>query len=260
MKHIEDNLRELNRLQNLQQRSHWMNDLHPMGKLLTCIIYIVIVASYDKYDLQALLLMIVFPLFCFTAGDLSLKAGVYRMRLILPLVIVVGIFNPFFDRQILFYIGDEHSVRIAVTGGFISMLTLMCKGLYSVLAAYLLIATTSIEDICYALRILHVPRIVVLVIHLIYRYFGLMGLEADRIATAYKLRAPKQNGINYKAWGTLVGQWLLRSMDRAALVYESMMLRGFNGDFMTGRHQKRAVDFLYPPVWTIIFLVIRFMF
>ena len=133
----------------------------------------------------------------------------------------------------------------------------MLKGFYSVLAAYILIATTSIDEICYALRLLHVPKIVTIVIMLIYRYFGLMGNEANRITTAYKLRAPSQNGIHYKAWGTLVGQWLLRSIDRAGNVYESMLLRGFKGDYVIPRRKVKPVGMIYPIAWIAVFIVIR---
>ncbi|MCR4618980.1 MAG: cobalt ECF transporter T component CbiQ [Lachnospiraceae bacterium] len=256
MKQIEDNIRELNKLQNLQQRSHWMNRLHPLGKLLVCVIYIFVVASFDKYAIDKLIVMAIFPVFCFIVGDLSLKEGLYRMRLILPLVLFVGVFNPFFDRKVLFTMAVAGS-QVQVTGGVISMLSLMVKGLFSVLSAYILIATTSIEEICYALRILRVPKIIVIVIMLIYRYFGLMGAEADRITTAYMLRAPKQKGIHYSAWGSLVGQWLLRSMDRANAVYESMTLRGFNGDFRVKRKSVSASDFLYPFIWIVLFIYIR---
>ena len=238
-----------------------MNLLHPLGKLLVCVFYILTVASVDKYDLQRLILLAIFPAFCFIVGELSFKDGVYRMRLILPLVIFVGVFNPFFDRTPLMQIGaTDGSEGIWITGGVISMVTLMLKGFLSVLSAYILIAITSIEEICYALRMLHVPRIIVIVILLIYRYFGLMGGEADRIATAYQLRAPSQKGIHYKAWGTLVGQWLLRSMDRANVVYESMMLRGFNGDFRVKKRQATTIDFVYPLIWIAIFAAIRFVF
>ena len=259
MSSIENQLRELDRLQNLQQRSHWMNRLHPLGKLLVCVFYIVIVASFHKYALSQLILMAVFPVFGFIAGELSFKEGLYRMRLILPLVIFVGIFNPFFDRTPLFTLGaaGAEASAIVITGGVISMITLMLKGFYSVLSAYLLIATTSIDEVCYALRLLHIPKVVVIVIMLIYRYFGLMGNEADRITTAYKLRAPSQNGIHYKAWGTLVGQWLLRSIDRAGVVYESMLLRGFRGNFVVPRRKVRAVEMLYPICWILLFVIIR---
>jgi cobalt/nickel transport system permease protein len=166
-------------------------------------------------------------------------------------VLFVGIFNPFFDRNVLFDIG------IPVTGGMVSMLTLMLKGFYCVLSAYVLIATTSIEEICYALRRLHVPKVLVMVILLIYRYFGLMGNEADRIATAYSLRAPGQKGINYKAWGTLVGQWLLRSMDKAEMVYESMLLRGFTGDFRIRKKSVKKSDVIYPIICIAVIIILR---
>ncbi len=252
MSSIEKNLDELNKLQNLQQRSHWMNDLHPLGKLLLGVLYILTVVSFGKYSLVPLFVMSVYPIFGFIVGELSFKEGMYRVRLILPLLLFVGILNPFFDKTILFSVSG-----IGIRGGVISMLTLMLKGFLSVLSAYILIATTSIDDICYALRCLHLPKIIVLVVMLIYRYFGVMAGEAERIMTAYKLRAPSQNGINYKAWGTLVGQWLLRSMDKANIVYESMLLRGFKGDFQAKRRLIKSADVIYFFVWFCIFIVIR---
>ena len=48
---------------------------------------------------------------------------------------------------------------------------------------------------------------------------------------AYKLRAPGQKGIHISAWGSFLGQLLLRSMDRAQELYGSMLLRGFRGEF-----------------------------
>jgi cobalt/nickel transport system permease protein len=91
-----------------------------------------------------------------------------------------------------------------------------------------------------------------MVVLLIYRYFGVMAQEADRITTAYKLRAPSQKGIRYTAWGTLVGGWLLRSMDRAGAVYESMLLRGFRGEYYYPKRKLTAADFLWPLGWTLI--------
>ncbi|SEL50625.1 MULTISPECIES: cobalt ECF transporter T component CbiQ [unclassified Butyrivibrio] len=252
MDSIEKRLREFQKIQELWQRSHWMNDLHPLGKLLISVMYIFTVVSFDKYALAPLILMAVYPAFGFIVGELSLRMGIYRMRLILPLVLFVGILNPFFDRDILFYVGE-----IGISGGVISMITLMLKGFYAVLAAYILIATTSIEKLCHALRLIHVPKIIVIVILLIERYFFIMGEEADRIATAYKLRAPRQKGIHYSAWGTLVGMWLIRSMDRAGVVYESMLLRGFKGDFDMEEIKARPFDIIYTIAWIAIFVFIR---
>ena len=48
---------------------------------------------------------------------------------------------------------------------------------------------------------------------------------------AYHLRAPGQKGIHISAWGSFLGQLLLRSMDRAQELYSSMLLRGFHQHF-----------------------------
>ena len=250
---IEDKLRELHTIHTLQQRTKWMNTLHPLSKLLVSVLFIAITVSFPKYVYLPLLYMAAYLLFGFIVGELSLKEGLYRMRLILPLVIFVGILNPFFDRAPLFTVGS-----FTVTGGMVSMLTLMLKGIFAVLSAYILIATTSVEDICYALRLIHVPKIIVTVILLIDRYFITMGREAFRITEAYALRAPRQKGIHYSAWGTLVGQWLLRSMDRANAVYESMMLRGFDGEIRMEKRKVTLEDVLYPIIWGALFIVIRF--
>ena len=202
-------LREMDELAAMKSPVHSM---HPLSKLIITIAYILVTVSFGKYDLSGLLVMVLYPLFVFSLSGIFVGTCFRKLRFVLPLVCAVGLFNPFFDRKVLFVIEVAGS-QIPVTGGVISMLSLMLKGLFSVLSAYILIATTSIEEICYALRIIHVPKIIVIVIMLIYRYFGLMGAEADRITTAYMLRAPKQKGIHYSAWGSLVGQWLLRSMD-----------------------------------------------
>ncbi|MBR1572436.1 MAG: cobalt ECF transporter T component CbiQ [Lachnospiraceae bacterium] len=265
MSTIDNKLKAISNINTLQQRDQWVNHLHPLVKLLLTFIYIISVVSISKYNLSKMLVFAIYPFFCFNLADLNFRDAIYRMRLILPLVMVVGIFNPIFDRDIMLYIGGnvmangEHVGGLAISAGVISMLTLMLKGVYAVLATYILIATTSIEEICYAMRKLHVPQILVLVILLINRYIYILGEEASRIMTAYKLRAPSQKGIHYKAWGPLVGQWLIRSMDRAETVYESMQLRGFNGEYRYVADQKtRATDVIYFMVWLAVFAVFRF--
>lgn len=253
MSGIEKQLREIDKLNTLQQRDQWMNRIHPLVKLCLTIVYIGFVVSCHKYSLSTMVIFAVYPFMMFNFADLSLKDAIYRMRLILPIVLVVGIFNPFMDREPVMQLGN-----LAISGGVVSMTTLMLKGFYAVLSAYLLIATTTIEDICYALRRLHVPKILVTVILLIDRYIYILGQEAERIMTAYKLRAPSQKGIHYRAWGPLVGQWLIRSMERAQVVYESMTLRGYRGEYDYGKKRKfTAVDILLFTVWLVAFVVIR---
>lgn len=82
-----------------------------------------------------------------------------------------------------------------IPGGEISMVTLMIKGILTVIAIYILIITTTIDRVCMALRKIHIPEIIVMIIQLIYRYINVLLKETKRIVEAYSLRAPGQKGL-----------------------------------------------------------------
>ncbi len=247
-------LYEINHLSTLASKDQWMNKIHPLVKLVITIVYIATVVSINKYNLSGILVMGAYPIAVFILGELSFIESLKKVRIILPFVCIVGIFNPFFDRSVLFIMGN-----MPVTTGMVSMLTLMIKGVLSVLASYLLIATTTIEKICHALRLLRIPQIITTQILLTYRYITVLLQEANSIMQAYSLRAPNQKGVHYKVWGPLAGQLLLRSIDKANVVYESMTIRGYKGEFYYPNMKKcQAKDYLYLIIWLIIFALLKF--
>lgn len=111
------------------------------------------------------------------------------------------------------------------------MITLLMKGVFSLMASFILISTTKIDHLCGALRRVGMPAMLASLFLLTYRYITLMMTELSTMTTAYSLRAPGQKGIHISAWGSFIGQLFLRSMDRADEIYSSMQLRGFDGDF-----------------------------
>ena len=244
---------EINAMETLAVRDQWMNQIHPLVKFILTVGYIAVVVSFPKYDLIGLLAMVVYLIAGFLLAELSFGKCLRRLRVVLPLVCVVGLANPFFDRTAV-WIGS-----VCVRAGVISMLTLMLKGIFAVLASYLLVATTTLEQICYALQLLHVPRMIVTQILLTGRYLTLLLAEVNRTTQAYALRAPNQKGVHYKVWGSLTGQLLLRSIDRANELYESMTLRGYTGDFgYLGAHtHMRWQDLVYFVIWCAVFAVVR---
>lgn len=200
--------------------------LHPLSKLLITILYITTVVSFPKYDLSGLIVMVFYPVILFQIADIPVGLCFYRFRMVLPLLCAVGLANPFLDHTPLLQIGN-----ITITGGILSMITLLLKGIFSLMASFLLIATTGIDAICASLRTLHVPEMLTTLLLFTYRYIGVMMHELAMMSQAYRLRAPGQKGIHVSAWGSFLGQLLLRSIDRAEEIYHSMTLRGFCGDF-----------------------------
>lgn len=140
------------------------------------------------------------------------------------------------------------------------MITLMEKGIFCVMASYILVTKTGIAQICHALRCLHIPKEIITILLLMHRYLMVLLKEVERMQQAYRLRAPGQKGLHIKTWGSFVGLLLLRSMDRAEEVYESMKLRGFGGQLPTdstaGIHIGQNI--LYVTAWCLAILLFRF--
>lgn len=217
---------ELREMDALAAGDSPVHRLNPLCKLLVCIFYIVTVVSFPKYDFSGLVVMLLYPVLLFQAAGIPVHLCFYKLRVVLPLVCAVGLVNPFLDHVPLLCLDG-----LTITGGFVSMLTLMLKGVFSLMASFLLIATTPIDAICAALRKIHVPEIITTLLLLTYRYIGVMMGQVSVMSQAYKLRAPGQKGLHISAWGSFLGQLLLRSMDRAEELYNSMRLRGFHGEF-----------------------------
>ncbi|MGO5053299.1 cobalt ECF transporter T component CbiQ [Lachnospiraceae bacterium LCP25S3_G4] len=246
-------LSEIYSIDDMATKDQWVNKLHPLVKLVLTVVYITMVVSFGKYSFTGLLGMCVYPIVMFIVGEVPVRNSLYKLRIVLPVVCLVGILNPFFDRKILWIV-----CGIPVSGGMISMITLMVKGILTVSASYLFIATTTIENICYAMRLMHLPKLFVTQVLLLYRYITVLLKEAERITEAYSLRAPNQKGIHVNVWGTLIGQLLLRSMDRAESLYESMCLRGYSGDFYLKRERPCGKkDYCYLVIWLGIFVLLR---
>ncbi len=226
MSKISEAIHGIHHVDAMAAQDQWLNRIHPLAKLLVTVCYIAALLSFSKYELSGIAGMGVYLLILFITGEIPVRKSMRQVRLVLVLVCAVGIANPFIDRTVAGHIG-----KIAVTGGMISMAVLMLKGIFAVLASYLLIITTTMGQICYALRLLRVPKTFVSVLLLIYRYIAVLLKEAERMMQAYELRAPGQKGVHFRVWGTLAGRLLLGSIDRAQVVYESMLLRGFDGEF-----------------------------
>ena len=226
MNRISGAICEIHHMDMLASRDQWVNRIHPLVKLVLTILYISVVVSFHKYDVAGTAGMAVYPMALFILAELSFADSLKRLRLVLPLVCLV---------------------------------TLIMKGVFSVLASYLLIATTSVDRLCYALRLLRIPKAVVTQFMLTYRYITVLLEEVNRITQAYLLRAPHQKGIHFKAWGPLAGQLLLRSMDRANEVYDSMLLRGYQGDYAYLRERTafQGKDLAYLLFWAAVIAALR---
>ena len=98
-----------------------------------------------------------------------------------------------------------------------------------------LLGTTPLHDIFKAARALHVPKLLVLLMLLTYRYVFLLTDEFARLRTALRVRGfrNRANLHSYRTIGQVAGSLLVRSHERSERVGHAMRARGFDGEFRT---------------------------
>ncbi|MBQ7057827.1 MAG: hypothetical protein IJM83_00790 [Firmicutes bacterium] len=229
--------------------------IHPLAKFLTTILFLVLVTSCARDHLDVVLAMGVWLYAYALIGGLSAGQCFRKMWGLFALLFFVGIANPILDRVPALTVG-----HVVISRGMIAFVSLFLKGALALLSAYFLAVTTGMNGILSALLKLKVPVLLINVIYLIYRYLGLMIQEASDVWTAYRLRAPGQKGIHFSVWGSLVGSMMIRSMDKAEKVYQSMELRGYKPEeTFAGEEKWNKESTVYLLICLLSLCLFRFL-
>lgn len=246
---------DLRQLDELASNKTIIHCIHPCIKLLTTITFLTVVASFSKYEVASLLPLCLYPMVLIMAGNLPFKLIGKRVLLALPFVLFVGIFNPILDQTPILEFGT-----IFIAGGWVSLTSILLRFFLAVTAALILVATTGMDKISMALLRLRVPRVFVIQLLFMYRYLYVLIDEFIRAVRAYSLRSFHREGIGIKVWGTLLGQLLLRTIDRGGRIYQAMLCRGFDGQIRLGEQYKLVGnDIIYFFAWSAFFALVRFV-
>jgi cobalt/nickel transport system permease protein len=241
-------------LDELAEKTTIIHNLHPLVKVLTTCLYLIITVSFNKYELSGLLPLFFYPVIVMALADIPVVPLLKRMIVVSPFIIGIGLFNPLFDHDPVVILP-----WMQISGGWISFFSILTKGVLTILAALLLIATTGMTRIAAALGMMRIPKVFILQLILTYRYISVLIEEVGRTVRAYSLRSRGEKGIRFSDWGSLTGQLLIRTLERAQRVYYSMCCRGFTGEYNAGSEKRiRTGDILYFAGWSLYFVVVRY--
>ncbi|HYH87694.1 MAG TPA: cobalt ECF transporter T component CbiQ [Solirubrobacteraceae bacterium] len=150
-----------------------------------------------------------------------------RARVVLPLVLLVGVFVPLVRTGGTAYeLGPLtlHEAGLTVLGA------LAAKATIGTLSAVLLAATTSYPAIMRALESLRVPRLFVLIASFMHRYLFVIVEELGRMRSALAARAYRPRHVRDAApLGRVATAMFLRTYGRGERVYLAMLARGYDG-------------------------------
>lgn len=255
MKTLEHAFLDIGRLDLLASQDTFVHRLDPAAKVLTGVVYVLCVVSFGKYELSALLPFLIFPVWLAGVGRVPFAYIAKKLLAVAPFAFMVAIWNPVFDQKILFRIGET-----GISGGWLSFFSIMTRFALTVGAAFLLIAVTSFQGLCLGLQKLGMPRVMTVQLLFLYRYLFVLGAEAMSMSRARALRSFKGRGMGIKIFTQIVGNLLLRTIDRATRIYQAMLARGFDGEMRLARKTGfGGPEAAFTLFWSAIFLVFRFV-
>lgn len=231
MAKIESAFFDIGTLDRLASGDNWLSRLDPRAKVVTTLVFVVLVVSAGKYEVSALLPFFLFPVILIAVADLPLVYLLKKLLLAAPFAFFVGVFNPFFDPAPQLQLHGW-----AISGGWLSFASILLRFTLTVSAALILIATTSFTGVCLALEKLGAPRVFVLQLLFLYRYLFVLIDAGVRLHRAQRLRSFNGRGQGLKVLGSLLGHLLLRTLDRAQRIHLAMLNRGFDGQVRMNRH------------------------
>ena len=92
-----EELRAMDELAAMDSPVHGMD---PLPKLLLTVFYIFVTVSFNKYDITGLFFMLLFPVVAYQIAGIAVHTCFHKLRIVMPLVCAVGLFNPFFDKAL----------------------------------------------------------------------------------------------------------------------------------------------------------------
>jgi len=249
MSRLETAFYDLGHLDLLAEKNTPIHRLDPRVKVVVTLLFILYVVSFDRYEVARLLPFFLFPAVLIGMADLPFGYLWRKLLLVSPFVLFIGIFNPFLDREILLQVGP-----LGISGGWISLLSILLRFILSVGAGLLLIATTGFPAICMSLEKLGAPKVFTVQLLMLYRYLFVLIEETIRMIRAYTLRSFAKKRIRYPVFRHLLGNLLLRTLDRAQRIHMAMLSRALTGEIRIARQFKFGPAELFSLAGCIVLL------
>lgn len=244
---------EVGRMDDLGRMDSPIHRLDARAKVLATAAFVLVVMSFPRYEVSALMPLFAYPFVLIAAGNIPAGYLFKKVVVASPFALFVGVFNPLLDSHPVGMIGP-----VAISGGWYSFASIMVRFTLTVSAALALVACTGIHRLCAGLERLGLPSPFVVQLLFLYRYFFVIGDEGLRMLRAVEMRSANSRSLRFQTYGQLVGNLLVRSIDRAQRIYRSMVSRGFDGEVRLLRHESPGwKDVAFACGWAAFFVCAR---
>lgn len=244
---------DIGRMDELGRLDTPVHRLDARAKVLVTLVFVCVVMSFPRQVVSPLTPFLLFPISLMALGQIPAGYITRKMLWAAPFALAVAIFNPFLDRQPVASLGP-----LVLTGGWLSFASILFRFVLTVGAALVLVACTGMFRLGAGLERLGAPRVFVVQLLFLHRYLFVVAAEGAQMARAVVVRGGNPRALRLRVFASLLGQLLLRSMDRADRVHRAMIARGFNGDIrLWHRFRFRWQDGAFVGGWLAFFAAAR---
>jgi cobalt/nickel transport system permease protein len=197
-------------------------------------------------------------------SELGIGFVLKRAALALPFVLAALplIFTAPGDRLLSFPLG---TLTIGISGpGLERFLSIAFKSWISVQAAIILASSTPFPDLLAAMRAVRIPRLLVAIFALMWRYLFVLVDEVLRLTRARSARSGHSDRRELRpggswSWrarvtGGMAGNLFMRALERSDRIYMAMVSRGYDGEVRT-----LSLPALGTAHWVILFTGLAFL-
>ena len=239
------------------QRNSLVHELEPRLKLVAVLAYILAATTLPMQGWLGYIGLALLAALAILAARVPLGLMLRRSAIALPFVGVVALSVPFTRGGDELWNGSLLGLHLAVTAeGLWLFAGILIKSWLSVLMVGLLVTTTPMARVLYALRALRLPAVLVMTIALMYRYLFVLAEEARRLYVARESRSVGKGGTVWwraRVLGGMVGSLFIRSYERSERVYAAMLARGFDGEMRSLEEPCwRGRDTLLLAFWLLL--------
>ena len=223
-----------------RRRASPLHRLDPRVKFILALAFILVVALAPIGAWPVYILLFAIVLSIEILSDLGVAYVLKRAVLALPFVLAA--LPVIFTTQgaPLLEIPVGSWTLVITQEGLARFISIALKSWISVQAAILLAASTPFPDLLVAMRAVKIPRLLVAVFGLMWRYLFVLVDEALRLMRARAARSGETGQAGTKpggrlAWrarvvGGMAGNLFMRAFERSDRIYVAMLSRGYDGE------------------------------
>lgn len=213
----------------------FIHKLDPRTKFIATLAFVLVVVSTPPALWQAFAFYSAFITILLLFSKLPLLYVLKRSLVIIPFVLVIAIFIPFFKQG---EIAGSYNIwlwKVSITyNGLLVLWNVVIKAWLAVLSMILLSATTPLPTLLKGLEQLGLPKLMTMILSFMYRYIFVLQDEVMRMRRARDSRNFGGRQLwQIKTIGNMIGSLFTRSYERGERVYVAMLARGFQGQIRT---------------------------